>query len=323
MKKTLVTITIATTLAWGLYLIHRPGQVNVEVRQSPDISNPVAVRHPRPESKLTSPAGAFTWSQLESTDYREYVRNLRTVGCPEATVRDIILADVHATFESQRAEIIRGSTGNGWQFGREAASWSVQLEDLAAQESAALVELLGPVVSISGAVLTSGSVSTLQLSPALAPKREALIQWSDDFQSQFDRIRAGADGRDLNEEELGQWAALKGRQSESLDALLTPAEREEFELGNSATADELRSAFAGMSVSEDEFRSLFRLRQQFVTQMETMADAEGGAIQAAQSAFKTSFQNILGQERFTQYERIQSGEMTLAMVSDADGAITP
>ncbi len=28
---------------------------------------------------------AFNWSQLESTDYRQYIANLRAIGCPEVT----------------------------------------------------------------------------------------------------------------------------------------------------------------------------------------------------------------------------------------------
>src|SRR5262245_55092968 len=40
---------------------------------------PVAAKNPE-----------FHWSQIESPDYREYISNLRAIGCPEATIRDII-----------------------------------------------------------------------------------------------------------------------------------------------------------------------------------------------------------------------------------------
>jgi len=35
----------------------------------------------------------FSWQQLESPDYQTYVANLRDIGCPEQTIRDIIIAD--------------------------------------------------------------------------------------------------------------------------------------------------------------------------------------------------------------------------------------
>ena len=36
----------------------------------------------------------FSWQELESQDYPTYIKNLRAVGCPEQTIRDIIIADV-------------------------------------------------------------------------------------------------------------------------------------------------------------------------------------------------------------------------------------
>src|SRR4051812_22680940 len=36
----------------------------------------------------------FTWHEVESGDYGTYIANLRTIGCPEQTIRDIIVADV-------------------------------------------------------------------------------------------------------------------------------------------------------------------------------------------------------------------------------------
>src|SRR5437879_3228181 len=36
----------------------------------------------------------FRWRQLESEDYAQYVANLRKVGCPEKTIRDIVVADL-------------------------------------------------------------------------------------------------------------------------------------------------------------------------------------------------------------------------------------
>jgi hypothetical protein len=47
----------------------------------------------------------FRWSQLESSDYRVYVSNLRSIGCPEQTVRDIITADVDTLYAKRREEL--------------------------------------------------------------------------------------------------------------------------------------------------------------------------------------------------------------------------
>src|SRR6058998_1201151 len=45
----------------------------------------------------------FSWQQVESPDYPIYIANLREIGCPEQTIRDIIIADVNALYAKKRA----------------------------------------------------------------------------------------------------------------------------------------------------------------------------------------------------------------------------
>src|SRR5437868_1476460 len=40
----------------------------------------------------------FAWQELESPDYLTYVGNLRSIGCPEPTIHDIIVADVNLLY---------------------------------------------------------------------------------------------------------------------------------------------------------------------------------------------------------------------------------
>src|ERR1700716_2835565 len=40
----------------------------------------------------------FDWRIVESEDYRKYIANLRSIGCPEETIRAIITADVNKLF---------------------------------------------------------------------------------------------------------------------------------------------------------------------------------------------------------------------------------
>jgi hypothetical protein len=68
----------------------------------------------------------FRWSQLAAADYRVFIKNLRGIGCPEATVRAIVSADVHAAYH-QRIQVL------GQKLSDLASSpWSTQL---AAQSS--------------------------------------------------------------------------------------------------------------------------------------------------------------------------------------------
>src|SRR5262245_19643302 len=49
---------------------------------------------------------ALQWRQIRASDYAAYARNLRALGCPEASVIDLIVGEVTARFsERWRAEL--------------------------------------------------------------------------------------------------------------------------------------------------------------------------------------------------------------------------
>jgi hypothetical protein len=92
----------------------------------------------------------FRWSQLEASDYKIYISNLRNVGCPEQTIRDIITADVDASVYADRRKPLekkRAANGSASSLVRESAQ--MELEKLNDEETALLAELLGSPVNSS------------------------------------------------------------------------------------------------------------------------------------------------------------------------------
>jgi hypothetical protein len=45
------------------------------------------------------------WRTVESEDYKRYVANLRAIGCPEKTIRDVIIADVNDLYRQCYREL--------------------------------------------------------------------------------------------------------------------------------------------------------------------------------------------------------------------------
>ena len=84
----------------------------------------------------------FRWSQLRSgKDYRAYIANLRAVGCPEATVEDIVRGDTDRAFVWERNQLGLGESGNGpWSRSQEMQLVANLLSSQAATESAALAQ---------------------------------------------------------------------------------------------------------------------------------------------------------------------------------------
>lgn len=94
-------------------------------------------------------AKPFEWSQVESTDYRAYIANLRRVGCPEQTIRDIITADLRALYGSKRDALQRQLIGTDPPATGSVARHELEsaMEALGKEETATLAALLGPEIS--------------------------------------------------------------------------------------------------------------------------------------------------------------------------------
>src|SRR4030095_7544036 len=89
------------------------------------------------------------WRIVESEDYKKYIANLRAIGCPEETIRDIIIADVNKLFESRRKEA-SGST-NKFEYWKVGTFFTEMFNEdklkknreLTKEKNALLKELLG------------------------------------------------------------------------------------------------------------------------------------------------------------------------------------
>src|SRR5579871_1431151 len=82
-------------LAAVVYLIRETQRLERMTQQTHIVLRAV----PSPPSPIPKPVtivktNEFHWAHLESEDYRDYIARLRAIGCPEETIRDIIIADV-------------------------------------------------------------------------------------------------------------------------------------------------------------------------------------------------------------------------------------
>lgn len=78
----------------------------------------------------------FRWNQLESTNYLTYIQNLRGIGCPEQTIRDIITADVGSLYELRAQQVRQMQLSSPAALERE-------LQKLAAEKASVIARLLG------------------------------------------------------------------------------------------------------------------------------------------------------------------------------------
>src|SRR5262249_8592047 len=88
----------------------------------------------------------FSWQEVESPDYPTYIVNLRNIGCPEQTIRDIIIADVNALYSRRRATEVVTPEQQWWRSEPDTNVLQVALDKLRVlddERKALLTRLLG------------------------------------------------------------------------------------------------------------------------------------------------------------------------------------
>ena len=83
------------------------------VRPEAGLTNPI-IRLAKTNIMLGSVIG-FSWRDIESPDYRTYIYNLRSVGCPESTVRDILVADINQLYLRRRLGLAPTNDVDWWR----------------------------------------------------------------------------------------------------------------------------------------------------------------------------------------------------------------
>jgi hypothetical protein len=107
----------------------------------------IVPKRERPMQRSTAVVStdAFRWSQLESSDFHQYMANLREIGCPEETIRDLIIAEVDKMFAPRFMALAADTQKvDYWRTRSKSNSpLSTQLRALQEERKALLRELLG------------------------------------------------------------------------------------------------------------------------------------------------------------------------------------
>jgi RNA polymerase sigma factor (sigma-70 family) len=227
----------------------------------------------------------FDWRQVESSDYRTYVANLRAIGCPEQTVNDIIIADVTSYFAAKEKD--GRILTNHVQFWRTDTdpkkSVKAQLvarhDRLEAERKQVIRTLLDTDVAIENRpAQISDSDVRLNLLDFLPPEERAkalapIEQEETFFVTNF--LNKPADEWDAKA--FSQFCQDK---EQRLLAALGPSVEREYELRDSPLANYLRFRFEGVDFSETEFRQIYDFAKPYELALDARTIAQGD--QAAQ-----------------------------------------
>ncbi len=263
----------------------------------------------------------FHWSQLQSSDLKQYIANLRTVGCPEQTVRDIILAIVNERF-APRFEALKPQPVPYWKKRRTGYVSSVEqrkaLATVEKERRDLLRDLLGYEVKEPD---HRGYVPAERDQLAfLSPERREAVEQKLAELKQRHEARVEAYIKEVQargaRDDFDLWRQLQMERRNDLASILTPAELEEYDLRNSYLAADLRHSLSGFKPTAEEFREIFRLQQKLREQLggnPYVAAADGKPDNVDPKEWNTAKERIagelkakIGEERFAIYQRSQN-----------------
>lgn len=258
----------------------------------------------------------LSWAHVESPDYTVYIANLRSIGCPEQTIRDIIIADVDALYAKRRATEVITPEQEWWRSEPSPEVVKLANEKLVALDTerrALLTKLLGPEweggdltnlprpsrpgVALDGTILGVLSPDTKQAVADISARAEQRMQ------QYLDNMRAA--GKNPDPAEL---ARLRQQTRTELAGVLSPQQLEEYLLRYSQTANNLRSEFGKLkyfNATPDEFRAIFRATDPIEQQIELLGSGTDPVTVAQRNALLQqrdgAIKLALGADRYRQY----------------------
>ena len=281
---------------------------------------------PRPGSLAATPAvvfqtNQFHWRQVESTNYATYIANLRAIGCPEPTIKDIILTDVMKLFAERRGQFYQnGREFKFWETSERHALTARQMEERDKQLSKIDKELPGILRDLLGInydrelnkYFVDSHEDEQRLSFVPEDKRNQLLALREEIEGLKEHLVDQAQsGQPTDVEGLRR---IRQYQKEMLGQILTPAEQQEYELRTSDTADRLRRQLVGFSPTEREFREMFNLWQAHDEEFALISADDQNASKAKeqdQQRIEEMIRSKLAPERVLDYDRARSQDYQL------------
>jgi hypothetical protein len=222
----------------------------------------------------TTPVPIFHWSVVESESFEEYRANLRRLDCPEWLVKEIIIAELMAYYDSREAELQRNRPAPYWATRRERFREERKFEEerwnLAREEHEVMKQLTGLYREEEGDDVIWESAKIFVLFHGFGYEQswnlvsELVLQ--DHHKRMVEKTRLGF----LTPADVGQLRMAYHQMKASGAALVTPALFEEFWLRLQTILGSLTSDFElpGMQLSGGQLRELIRIRSSIIDPVE-------------------------------------------------------
>ncbi len=306
----LASLILNVALGTGWFVASRAHRASITTRLATNTNFPETVTNYH--THVVMRRQSFSWQEVESGDYLSYIANLRDIGCPETTIRDIIIADVNQLFARKRLTEIVTPDQQWWRSDPDpelVARVQQKAEALDAERKALLDRLLGDGWETNDSLQKVANTAGIQFSgPVLSrisPENQRLVL--DITSRSVEATQNYLKDREAHglPAEPAELARLREQTRTELEKVLTPAELEEYLLRYSYDANQLRDQLRGFNTTPDEFRAIFRATDSIDRQMQlNYADDSAASVQQRQllaQQRELAIKNVLSPERYRSY----------------------
>ncbi len=205
----------------------------------------------------------FIWDQVQSTNYAVLIKNLRAIGCPEQTIRDIVTSDVNRIYARRRVTEVTYPNYQWWKSTPDPALTQAAQEKLLALETERLnllTGLLGAGWDTQSKELIAARAGVTLTGPILgdlpAASKQAVLNIVAAGQQ---KIEAYQEQQRLQGKAIDpmQMVRLREEPLVALSSVLAAEPYDEFVLRYSPAAQQLREMMRMMYLTPDQFRELF------------------------------------------------------------------
>ena len=324
-QSSLLTISIVANLALLAAIIAlatrdpQPAPSSEQVPVAPagtPLQQQVAEKEPAADEASVAPAATFDWQRVESEDYRQYIANLRSIGCPEQTIRDIIVADVNKLFAERKKEAsAKLPEFQFWKTGNPMSAFINRDQMQANMESEKekrelLKHLLGEEVKLKPNLAAGFDQNEMMNRMLGFLDEDKQVEVMEAYQSYQVEMAETFGGGAPDKEDVAKMREKQLEMETKLAAMMTDDEFALYQLTMSQTAMMMRMQLDGLEPSEKEFRDIFKLRKGFDDEFGGMMGMAGMGPDdmkkrsEAEKLLKEDIRKLLGDERYSDYEMV-------------------
>ncbi|HKQ36528.1 MAG TPA: hypothetical protein VJ063_00540 [Verrucomicrobiae bacterium] len=289
----LLNAGLLATLVWPRHKENTPAETVAPLADSPAEERAIEVKPP----VVVTPSKGFHWNQVESSDFQQYMSNLRGIGCPEETIRDLVIAEINKLYAPKFAALM--AQANNYDYWKPASKKARQgltkeLEGLRAEKRALLKTLLGMDSDPheQWANITVDQLIDQGRFASLSAEKQKQVR---DILAKYEL------SQDIDPKKMRE------KRREELAQVLSPEELYAFDLRDSNAADSVRSRFGDADLSEAEYKKLFDLRKAYEEAVGASADySDPEKMRKRSEARKLlddAYKSALGEQRMEEIAR--------------------